>query len=82
VKLEALTDRAAFMAVLNAGLAAAGANAGLLSDPAAELLFRASRGVPRRVAYLLREALITAHERDKSFVDDSILEAVLDGEES
>ena len=81
VKLEALTDRAAFMAFLQQGLAAAGANTGLLSDPAAELLFRASRGVPRRVAYLLREALITAHERDKSFVDDSILEAVLDGEE-
>lgn len=81
VRLEPLTDRDAFMAFLQAGLVAAGATGGLLSDPASELLFRASRGVPRRVAYLLREALMLAHERDKSFVDDSILEAVLDEEE-
>lgn len=80
VRLESLTDRAAFGAFLQAGLAAAGANSGLLSDPAVELLFRASRWVPRRVAYLLREALLVAHERDKSFVDDSILEEVLDEE--
>ena len=82
VRLEPLTDRAAFMAFLQQGLAAAGANTGLLSDPAAELLFRASRGVPRRVALLLREALMLAHERDQGFVDDSILEAVLDEEEA
>ena len=82
MRLEPLTDRAAFLAFLNQGLAAAGATSGLLSDPAAELLFRASRGVPRRVAWLLREALTLAHERDKGFVDDTILEAVLDEEEA
>jgi type II secretory pathway predicted ATPase ExeA len=82
VRLEPLTDRTAFGAFLQQGLAAAGANSGLLSDPAVELLFRASRGVPRRVSYLLREALMLAHERDKGFVDDSILEAVLDEEEA
>ena len=81
VRLEPLTDRTTFMTFLEKGLAAAGAQPGLLSDPAAELLFRASRGVPRRVAYLLREVLMLAHERDKSFVDDSIVEAVLDEEE-
>ena len=82
VRLEPLTDRTAFLAFLNQGLAAAGATSGLLSDPAAELLFRASRGVPRRVAWLLQEALTLAHERDKGFVDDTILEAVLDEEEA
>lgn len=58
VRLEPLTERAAFMAFLEQGMAAAGAKSGLISDPAAELLFRASRGVPRRVAFLLREALM------------------------
>jgi len=81
VSLEALSERADFDAFLEAGLKAAGATATIVSDPACELLFRASRGVPRRIAWLLKESLILAHERDQSFVDDSIVEAVLDEED-
>ena len=81
VALEPLTDRDDFFAFLDKGLAAAGANGTLLSDPARELLFRASRGVPRRLAYLLRASMMLAHERDQSFVDDTIVEAALDDED-
>lgn len=81
VRLEPLTERNAFMTFLERGLQAAGASSKLLSDPAAELLFRASRGIPRRVALLVRESLMLAHEQDKSFVDDTMVEAVLDEEE-
>ena len=82
VRLEPLNDRKAFLTFLEHGLEAAGATTSMLSDSAAELLFRASHGVPRRVAQLLREALMEAHERDKNFVDDTIVEAVLDEEET
>lgn len=82
MRLEPLTDRKLFVAFLRQGLEAAGASNGLLSDPAVELLFRASHGIPRRLACLLREALMLAHEQDKSFVDDTIVEAVLDGEQA
>lgn len=81
VRLEPLTDRETFSAFLRHGLTAAGARSELLTDPAAELLFRASHGIPRRVSRLLREALTLAHEQDKSFVDDIVLEAVLDEED-
>ena len=81
VRLEPLTDRKAFGTFLRDGLNAAGACSALLSDPAVELLFRASHGIPRRVSRLLREALMLAHEQDKTFVDDTHVEAVLDEEE-
>jgi type II secretory pathway predicted ATPase ExeA len=81
VRLEPLTDRKLFMAFLQQGLAAAGATGGVLSEPASELLFRASHGIPRRLAWLLREAMMLAHENDKSFIDDTMVEAVLDEEE-
>jgi type II secretory pathway predicted ATPase ExeA len=77
VHLEAF-DRETFAALLDHALKAAGATNNLLSDPARELLFRASRGVPRIASKLLRAALQRAHERDQSFVDDHTLEAVLD----
>lgn len=82
VRLEPLTDRKLFVAFLQQGLEAAGATSSLLSDPAVELLFRASHGIPRNLARLLREALMLAHEQDKSFVDDTMVEAVLDEEEA
>ena len=44
-------------------------------------LFRTSRGVPRHAARLLRESLMLAHDQDKNFVDDAILESVLDDDE-
>ena len=81
VCLEPLNDRNDFMAFLDAGLKAAGATSSLLADTARELLFRASRGIPRQVARLLREALMLAHEQDKNFVDDVVMEAVLDEED-
>ncbi len=81
VRLEPLTDRKAFMAFLDQGLEAAGAQSNPLADSAAELLFRASQGIPRRAAWLLREALMLAHDHDKNFVDDAIMEAILDEED-
>ena len=80
VRLEPLTDRKVFGTFLRQGLKAAGADSELLSDPAVELLFRASHGIPRHISRLMREALMLAHEQDKSFVDDRIIEAVLDEE--
>ena len=77
VHLEPL-GREAFAAMIEHGLKAAGATSKLLSDPTLELLFRASRGVPRIAAKLLRAALRLAHEKDQHFVDDSVMEAAID----
>jgi type II secretory pathway predicted ATPase ExeA len=77
VHLEPL-GRDAFAALVEHGLRAAGAQNKLLSDPAVEMLFRSSRGVPRLAARLLRNALRLAHERDQSFIDEHVLEAALD----
>lgn len=78
VHLEPITDRDTFLALIDHGLRTAGAQTKLVSDPALELLFRASRGVPRIAARLLRASLRHAHECDQSFVDENVLEAVLD----
>ncbi len=78
--LEPLSTREAFTAFLAHGLKAAGATSNIVSDGAAELLFRVSRGVPRQAARLMREALIVAHEQQKNFIDDGVLETVLDEE--
>jgi type II secretory pathway predicted ATPase ExeA len=80
--IEPLTATEDFSAFFDHGLKAAGATTTLFTDSAKDLLHRSSRGVPRRIGYLAREALMIAHERDRSFVDDAILEAVLDGEEA
>jgi type II secretory pathway predicted ATPase ExeA len=77
VHLEPL-GREPFVALVEHGLAAAGATAKLLSDPAMELLFRTSHGVPRVASRLLRAALRLADEHGQSFVDEHVLEAVLD----
>ena len=78
VHLDPYTDRAAFAAFITKGLVAAGASGKILSDPALELLLRASRGLPRLASKLLRACLGLAHERDQDFVDEHIVEAVLD----
>lgn len=78
VHLEPFTDRAAFSAFVSQALAAVGATEKIVADPAMELLLRSSRGLPRVTSKLLRAALTLAHERDQSFVDEHILEAVLD----
>lgn len=73
VHLEPL-GRDDFAALLDHGLKAAGATSNLLSDPAREMLFRSSRGIPRLASTLLRAALRTAHERDMSFIDEHTIE--------
>ncbi len=81
VHLEPLTERKAFSAFVEGGLKAAGAATNFISEPAVELLFRASGGLPRTLARLMREALYLADERDKAFIDDTLIEAVLDEQE-
>jgi MSHA biogenesis protein MshM len=77
VHMEPL-DRELFAALIDHGLEAAGATQTILADQAKELLFRASRGVPRVASSLLRQALREAHERNQNFVDDHIMEAAID----
>jgi MSHA biogenesis protein MshM len=81
VHLEPLADRQAFGTFLEGGLEAAGATTNFVSEPAVELLFRASSGLPRTLARLVREALYLADQQDKSFVDDTLIEAVLDDQQ-
>jgi hypothetical protein len=71
-------DRETFGAFIEHGLKAAGATVKLLSDPALELLFRTSRGVPRVASKFLRAALRAAHDRDQSFVDEHVLDAAIE----
>ncbi len=77
IHLEPLS-REAFAALVDHGLKAAGANNKLLSEPAVELLFRSSHGVPRVAARLLRAALRAADEREQPFVDERSMEAAID----
>jgi type II secretory pathway predicted ATPase ExeA len=77
VHLEPL-EREAFLACIEHGLRAAGATQKLVGDSALELLFRASRGILRLAARILRLALEAAHERDQNFVDDHAMEAAVD----
>jgi type II secretory pathway predicted ATPase ExeA len=77
VHLEPL-PREAFATLIDHGLKAAGATTHLLSDPARELLFRASRGLPRVGAKVLRAALRQAHQQDQSFVDDHTMEQAIE----
>ena len=81
VHLEPL-DRNLMSAMVEHGLKAAGATQNLLADPARELLFRASRGVPRIASNLLRAALREAHERNQTFIDEHTMEAAIDASPS
>src|SRR5213593_3701869 len=81
VHLEPL-DRTLMSAMVEHGLKAAGATQNLLADPARELLFRASRGVPRIASNLLRGALREAHERNQTFIDEHTMEAAIDASPS
>lgn len=71
-------DRDTLLAMVDHGLKAAGAKETLLSDPARDLLFRTSRGVPRVAARLLRAALRCAHDLGQSFVDEKVMEIAID----
>lgn len=71
-------DREAFAAMIDHALKGVGATQKLLADPALELLFRTSRGVPRIASKILRAALRRAHDKDQSFIDETVLEYALD----
>ena len=77
-RMPARTDRDDFVALVEHGLTSAGATTKLLSDPALELLWRATRGIVRTTSLLLRNAVSIAHERDQNFVDDDTMSAAID----
>ena len=77
VHLEPL-GRDELVAMIAHGLGAAGATDKLLSDPALEMLFRVCQGFPRVASRLLRTALREAHRREQAFVDEHVLEAVIE----
>jgi MSHA biogenesis protein MshM len=70
-------DRDTFALFVDHGLKSAGAHQKLLADAALELLFRASRGVARIAAKLLRAALRHADEQNQSFVDEHVMDAAV-----
>jgi type II secretory pathway predicted ATPase ExeA len=77
IHLEPL-DRPLFSAMIDHAFQAAGATQTLVADSARELLFRASRGLPRVAAHLLHRALYEAHERNQNFIDDHVMEAAIE----
>lgn len=77
VRLEPL-DRETFGLALDHGLEAAGATGKVLSDQAAEMLFRASRGVLRLASRLVRASLRIAQERNQIFIDESVVQMAID----
>jgi MSHA biogenesis protein MshM len=70
-------DRDTFAAFVEHGLRAVGATQKLIADPALEQLFRASRGVPRVAARVIRAALRRAHELNQNFVDERVMDETL-----
>ncbi len=71
-------DRSTFLAMLDHGLRAAGVTDNVLSDPAREVLWRVSQGLPRTASRLLRASLMLAHERGHRFVDEHIVLSACD----
>jgi type II secretory pathway predicted ATPase ExeA len=71
-------DRDTFAAAVDHAFKAAGATQKILSDPASEMLFRASRGVLRVASRLLRAALRIADAKGQAFIDEPTLQAALD----
>jgi type II secretory pathway predicted ATPase ExeA len=66
-------SRDELQAMVDHALKVRGATQKLLADPARELLWRVSRGLPRQASKLLRHALVIAHERDHGFIDEDIM---------
>jgi MSHA biogenesis protein MshM len=77
-RISPRSDRGDFLGLVDHAMKAAGATTRLLSDQALELLWRASRGIVRTTATLLRTSLAIAHEREQSFVDDDVMIAAID----
>lgn len=77
-RMHPRNDRDDFHALVEHALEAAGATARLLSDSSLEMLWRASRGVIRTASGLLQSALMLAHEREQSFIDDDVMASAID----
>jgi type II secretory pathway predicted ATPase ExeA len=67
-----------FIDMIEHGFTAAGATTKILAEPALEILWRVSHGVPRVASRMLRASLELAHERDQSFVDEHTMLAACD----
>ena len=52
-------------------LRSAGATEKIVAEPALEVFYRVSRGVPRTASHLLRASLMLAHHRDQTFIDEA-----------
>lgn len=76
MRIEAL-DRDTFGAAIEHAFKSAGATQSVMSDPAVDLLFRASRGVLRVASKILRVALRIAHDKNQAFLDERIFEAAI-----
>lgn len=66
-------DRDVFLSMLNHALKAADATEPLLSEPAREVLWRVSQGIPWAASRLLRASLRLDHARELRFVDEHIV---------
>lgn len=77
VRLEPL-DKDSFALAVEHALKASGATQKVLSDPAVEMLFRASRGVLRIAAKILRTALRIAGDKDQRFIDEHAVAAAVE----
>jgi type II secretory pathway predicted ATPase ExeA len=71
-------ERETFHAFIEHGIQAAGSREKLLTDPALEMLFRASRGIPRIASRVLRAALKKANTKNQNLVDDYVLRAAIE----
>lgn len=70
--------REELFAMVHHGIKVAGGDPRLLADQAREIMYRASRGVPRQAAQLLRASLMEAHRKEQSFIDEQIMHAACD----
>jgi len=75
--MVAKTDPALLDAMLDHGLAAAGAPAELVTAEARLLLHRACCGLPRLVSQLLRLALLLADEQALPSIDASVMNSAI-----
>lgn len=76
VHIEPL-GRADLTAMIEHAMKVAGATERVVAEPAMEILFRTSRGLPRVASKILRASLRLAHEKNQSFVDEHTMEAAI-----
>ena len=71
--LVAKSDPELFGAMLDHGLAAAGAPPDLVTSDAREHILRVTRGIPRLINHILRISLVLADERGQTSIDFSVV---------